>query len=384
MYSGSTTQDPLQPQPTTGGGAPSIIATVPSQSSSNDQVRRLGERVEQATLPKDLQDGLIERVQRLALLRASAGFLSPTYIVEYEATAAYINWIVGLPWSQKSQDILDLQRAKTVLDKNHYGLPTIKDRILEYLATIILNVSKKDPSHIQRAPILCLVGLAGTGKTTLGFSIAEALGRKFERVPFGGMGDARTLRGQSRAFADAEPGQIVKKLFHAQTRNPVILLDELDRISQDARADVMGVLVELLDPEQNVSFTDHYIDFPFNLSQVLFIATANNTTNIATAVLDRLEILQLPSYSDEEKIVIGRDYVFPKIRIQTGLSENQLTIDATIWPGIVRPLGFDSGVRSLERTIEGICRKAARLIVEGKATTVSVSNANIKSFLPSI
>ena len=327
---------------------------------------------------------LIERVQRLALLRASAGFLSPTYILEYETTSAYINWVVGLPWITRTKDVLDLNLAKKTLDKNHYGLQPIKDRILEYLATIMLNLKNNNSEQITRAPILCLVGLAGTGKTTLASSIAESLGRHFERIPFGGMGDARALRGQSRAYADAEPGQIVKKLTHAHSRNAVILLDELDRVSQDARSDIMGVLVELLDPEQNKNFTDHYIDYPFNLSEVLFIATANNTTNIATAVLDRLEIIQMPSYSDEEKIVIGRDYVFPQIRKQTGLADNQLVIDPTVWQGIIRPLGFDSGIRSLERTIDGICRKAARQIVEGKTSTVMVGNENVKNFLPSI
>lgn len=352
------------------------------QDIANDQIRRLGEKVEKANLPAELKQNLIERVQRLALLRASAGYLSPTYIIEYENASAYIGWVVDLPWDKRSPDVLDLQRASSVLEKNHYGLLNIKERILEYLASIILNMKQGSREKIVRAPILCLVGLAGTGKTTLASSIAEALGRKFERVPFGGMGDARALRGQSRAFADAEPGYIIKKLAHVNTKNCVILLDELDRISQDARSDIMGVLVELLDPEQNKAFTDHYIDFPFDLSEVLFIATANNTTNIATAVLDRLEILQMPSYTDAEKTVIGRNYLFKKIRNRIGLTEMQLTIDESVWPGIIRPLGFDSGMRSLERTIEGICRKTARMIVEGKAQSVRVTNDNVKEFLP--
>ena len=200
------------------------------------------------------------------------------------------------------------------------------------------------------------------------------------------MGDARALRGQSRAFADAEPGAIIKKLVHAQSRNSVILLDELDRVTESARADIMGVLVELLDPEQNKAFTDHYVDYPFDLSRVLFVSTANNTTNISTAVLDRLEIVQMPSYSDEEKISIAKSYLFPKIRNQTGLSENQLLIDEAVWPSVIRPLGFDSGIRSLERTIDGICRKTARYIVEGRVphgSSIHVTTENIKQFLPS-
>lgn len=352
------------------------------EDMANDQIRRLGEKVEKADLPDFLRQNLIERVQRLALIRASAGFLSPNYVVEYESTSSYINWIVGLPWNVISQDILDLHLAKQILDKNHHGLATVKDRILDFLASIILNARKPLEQRNLHAPILCLVGLAGTGKTTLASSIAESLGRKFARIPFGGMGDARALRGQSRAFADAEPGLMIKKLFATKTKNSVVLLDELDRISAEARADIMGVLVELLDPGQNVAFTDHYIDHPFDLSQVLFVATANNTTNIATAVMDRLEIIQMPSYTDSEKLVIAKDHLFPKIFNETGLQPGQLTIADDVWPNIIRPLGFDSGIRSLERTIGDICRKVARLIVEGKAASVQITNENIRTFLP--
>ncbi len=353
------------------------------QNQSSDQIRKLGEKIEKGDLPSDLKQNLLERIQRLALIRAGSGYLSSTYIIEYESNLAYINWIVGLPWNSMSNDILDINTAKKILDKNHYGLVSVKERILDYLASIILNAKKPIEERNLKAPILCLVGLAGTGKTTLAASIAESLGRNFERIPFGGMGDARALRGQSRALADAEPGLVIKRLFHAKTRNCVILLDELDRVSQEARADIMGVLVELLDAEQNKAFVDHYIDYPFDLSNVLFVSTANNTTNIATAVLDRLDLIQMPSYIDEEKIVIARDYLFPKIRDQVGLSPNQIVIDATLWSGIIRPLGYDSGIRSLERTIEDVCRKSARLIVEGKSTSVAINSTNVKNFLPS-
>ncbi|MFH1832702.1 MAG: AAA family ATPase [Candidatus Levyibacteriota bacterium] len=351
------------------------------EDDSTDQIRILGERIEKAQIPSDLREHLIERIKRLALLRASSGYLGPNYIMEYETALSYINWILNLPWEKRTQDLLDLIKAKEILNKNHYGLMSIKDRILEYLASIILNAKRETSGKILHAPILCLVGLAGTGKTTLGASIAESLGRKFERIPFGGMGDARALRGQSKVLPDAEPGSVIKKLVHAQSKNCVILLDELDRISQDSRSDVMGVLVELLDAEQNKAFMDHYIDYPFDFSEVLFIATANNTSNISTAVLDRLEILQMPAYNDSEKTVIGRDYLFPKIRNMIGLSQNQLTVDEPVWPQIIRPLGFDSGIRSLERTIEGICRKTARDIVEGKNQSIRVSVENIKEFL---
>lgn len=345
-------------------------------------MRRLGEKVEKTKLPPGLRENLLERVSRLALLRSSTGFMSATYILEYESSANYINWVVGLPWDKVSTDILDLVHAKGILDQNHYGLDPIKERILEYMATIILNTKNQQYKNITHAPILCLVGLAGTGKTTLASSIAQSLGRKFERIPFRGMGDSRALRGQSKAFPDAEPGSVIKKLVKADSKNPVILLDELDRVTDSARADIMGVLVELLDPEQNFAFSDHYIDYPFDLSSVLFVATANNTNNISTAVLDRLEVIQMPSYTDEEKIVIAHKYLFARIREQAGLKPEQLTMDDGVWPGIIRPLGFDSGIRSLERTIDGICRKSARLIVEGKATTIAINATNIKDFLP--
>lgn len=196
------------------------------------------------------------------------------------------------------------------------------------------------------------------------------------------MGDSLALRGQSRAFPDAEPGAIIKALRRAGTKNPVILLDEIDRVAEHARSDIMGVLIELLDPEQNATFTDHFIDHPFDLSEVLFITTANNTTNVSTAVLDRLEPIQMPSYSDEEKTTIAKSYVFPRTVKETGLRDGQLTIDDSVWPHIIRPLGFDPGIRTLERTIQGICRKVVRMIVEGKGQSFKLSPENVKEFLP--
>src|SRR5579872_1274489 len=334
-----------------------------NNSITSDKLDLLIKKISETKLPQDLRENLNERTERLKLMRLGNGYASSSYINELESNSTYINWILDLPWYSDSQDILDLKNAKEVLDKNHYGLDNVKDRILEYLAEIILNAKNPSSTGIK-SPILCLVGLAGTGKTTLASSIAESLGRKFERIPFGGMGDARALRGQSKAFADAEPGYVIKKLVNAKTKNAVFLLDELDRISEAARTDIMGVLVELLDPEQNKNFTDHYIDYPFDLSNIIFVSTANNTNNISTAVLDRLEIIQMPSYTDEEKIVIGKNYLFPKLRLQTGLNPSQLQIADDIWVDVIRPLGFDSGIRSLQRTIESMCRKVARQIVE--------------------
>jgi ATP-dependent Lon protease len=319
----------------------------------------------------------------LAMIRSSAGFLSSTYIMEYESTSRFVTWAVELPWNKESEDQLDLAKAKAMMDKNHYGLEPLKQRVLEYIASIMLNIKNYGAKeNAIKAPILCLVGLAGTGKTTFAKSIADSLGREFERIPFGGMADSRVLRGQSRYFPDAEPGQIIKRLAHAKTKNPVILLDELDRVTDTARADIMGVLIEILDPEQNARFTDHYIDFPFNLQDVIFVATANNVNSVATAVLDRLEMVHMPSYNDDEKTQIGKNYVLPKTMKMTGLLPDQLIIDESVWQPLIRPLGYDPGVRGLERIITGICRKAATVIITGQAQTVKVTADNLKQFMP--
>ena len=346
------------------------------------ELKKLQEKIDSAKLPPDLHT----KVQTM-IERASLAFKYHSQFSQFDMVADYIDWVTSLPWQTRSDDRMDINEAKKILDKNHYGLIELKDRILEYLSVMKLNMtlakSSSDQSHnIARAPILFFVGLVGTGKTTIAISIAEALGRKFVRIPFGGMGSALDLRGESRVHPDAEVGHLIKALRRAGTKNPVILLDELDRVSEHARSDIMGVLIELLDPEQNVSFSDHFIDYPFDLSEVLFIGTANNTSNISTAVMDRLEPISMPSYNDDEKTVIGRSYVFPKVLKATGLSDKQLEINSDVWPSIVRPLGFDSGIRTLERTIDGVCRKVARAIVEKKAEKIIITNENIKQFLP--
>lgn len=348
----------------------------PARQDIPQQVLRLQEEVEKADLPQDLREKVLERLSRISHIGAS-----PAAFDELDRTADYVDWIVNLPWNKKGEDVLELEHAKKILDKNHYGLEDIKDRVLEFISIMKLNQQKSGAQ--VRAPILCFVGLVGTGKTTIAYSIAEALGKKFSRIPFGGMGDPLDLRGQSKVHPEAEPGQVIKALRKVGVRNPVILLDEIDRVTEEGRASIMGVLVELLDPEQNQAFLDHYIDFPFDLSEVLFITTANNTTNIATAVLDRLEVLQMPSYTDEQKITIGKDYMLPRIIEESGLAEGILTIDDTVWPNIVRPLGYDAGMRTLERTIEGIVRKIAREVVEGKTQKIHLTTENIKPYLPS-
>jgi len=351
-----------------------------------EELNNLQSQVDNTKLPPLLEDRVNSMLRRLHRA-VSSGF----YSQEYESVSKYVEWISSLPWYKRSQDILDLNYAKQVLDKTHYGLEEINARVLESIAVMQLKATQlksqdlseeEVTAQLMRAPILFFVGLVGTGKTTIAKSIAEAMGRPFVRIPFGGMGDASILRGQSRIQPDAEVGQVLKSLRRVEVKNPVILLDEIDRVSEQVRGDIMGVLVELLDPGQNNAFTDHYIDYPFDLSQALFIATANNTNNIATAVLDRMELIRMPSYTDDEKIHIGREYVLPKVIQDSGLNIDQLTISDDTWPLIVRPLGFDSGIRTLERTINGIGRKVARQIVEGQITALDLTTENIKPYLP--
>lgn len=351
------------------------------------EAQKLELKLNKATIPPELKTKTLEMITRLSLMIEHQG-----YSTEFERTSKYLGWIINLPWTKVSQDRLDLKLAREILDKHHYGMDQVKEKIIEYLAVLALtskkdsNLSSLTPSadvrQFSRAPILCLVGLVGTGKTTFGPSLAEAMERQYVRIPFGGLGSARDLRGQSRLHPDAEPGLIIKALKSSQTKNPIFLLDEIDRVTADANADIMGVLVELLDPEQNSHFTDHYLDYPVDLSDVLFIATANNTRNIATAVLDRLEVIQMPSYTDNEKITIGESYVLPRTLTESGLTTDNLTIDETVWPKIVRPLGFDAGIRTLERTIKGICHKISKLVVEGQTKHIHLTLENIKNYLP--
>ncbi len=329
-------------------------------------------------LPEDLKERLDQMIDRLERM-ANVGH----YATEFDTLSRYIDIVTSIPWVEETTDILDLEKAKESLEKNHYGMQYAKDRILEYLSTLIL-LSQRGEEAISRSPVLLLVGLQGVGKTTLAYSVAEALGRKFERIAMGGIGSTIELRGKAKSFPEAEPGQIVKAMIRSGVRNPLILLDEIDKASgeQGLRSDIMSILLEILDPKQNVAFRDHYIDYPIDLSDVLFICSANNLGTLSAALMDRMEIIKMPSYTDQEKIVIARDYLMPQILIKSGLRQDELIIDPELWPGIVRPFGFDSGIRSLGRTLEAICRKVAREIVEGKTTSVTLTAENLKYYLP--
>lgn len=342
-----------------------------------NEIDTLAQKITASTVPDDLKKTVDIRLNQLKKLTNS-----PTFLPEYDRMNKYIDWITTLPWEKKSQDNLDLENAKKILDEHHFGLEDIKNRVIEYLAVMKLKQEKGEGQDVYRAPILCFVGLVGTGKTTIAYSIAEALGRKISRIPFGGMGDPLDLRGQSKMHPEAEPGKIIKALRDTGYRNSVILLDEIDRVTDQGRASIMGVLVELLDPGQNHAFTDHYIDYPVNLSECIFIATANNTTNISTAVMDRIEPIMMPSYTDQEKITIGKKYVFPKALKSSGLPEGTITVDDEVWINLVRPLGYDAGIRTMERTIGGMVRKVARMVVEGKGTRFAITQQNVKEYLP--
>ena len=293
----------------------------------------------------------------------------------YEMVSKYVDWITHLPWHKESTTPLDINKTKELLDKSHFGLTEIKLRVLEYLSVLILQ--HKNGQKINHSPILFFVGLAGTGKTSFSESVARSLNRPFVRIPFGGLANIYDIRGMSKAQNEAEAGMIIKAMRTAGVKNPVILLDELDRISPEAKSGIMGVLIELLDPEQNNHFIDRYIDYPFDLSQVFFIATANNTNEISTAVLDRLEVIQMPSYSDEEKIIIAKNFLLPNLIAENGMKDISLKIDDAVWEHIARLSGYDPGIRSVERKIETIVRKVALQDVLGKGNSYTVNEENM-------
>ncbi|OGY23735.1 MAG: hypothetical protein A2126_01355 [Candidatus Woykebacteria bacterium GWB1_45_5] len=336
-------------------------------------------KVANSSAPADLKEEVKEILKRLNRAMRHA-----FYQAEFEQTARYVEWILSLPWDKRSEDNLNLEKAKEILDRNHYGLEQIKERILEYLAVLKLQSEREKTSVVKlsRSPILCFVGLPGTGKTSLAASIAESLGRAFIRIPMGGMNSPLTLRGQPHAYPEAEPGMIVKALRRVGAKNPVILLDEIDSVAQGAESDVMGVLLELLDPEQNNAFADYYVDHPIDLSEVFFVCSANKIGNITAAVMDRLEIILMPRYTDEDKIHIARDYLLPKEFLNVGLKSNLVKFSDDAWPHIIKPFGYEIDIRSLQRTINGILRKVAKKYVEGEIKQVTITPANLPEFLP--
>jgi ATP-dependent Lon protease len=332
--------------------------------------------------PSELEE-LRERVQGLELAEAIEGRLlkdvdrlerMPPGSPEISVLHSYLDLVVSLPWHVSSEDVTDLRAAEKVLDEDHHGLRKIKERILEFLAVRQLTKSPK-------GPILCLIGPPGVGKTSLGRSIARALGRKFVRVSLGGVSDEAEIRGHRRTYVGSMPGRIIKGLREAGTRNPVFLLDEIDKMSSDFRGDPASAMLEVLDPEQNKHFSDHYLEIPFDLSEVLFITTANVYYSIPRPLLDRMEVINLPGYTAEEKMVIAREFLIPKQLQDHGLTDNHIEITKPAVVTIISRYTSEAGVRNLERSIAGVCRKVARKVVKGKTRRMTITPNRLDDLL---
>src|SRR2546422_11016644 len=312
------------------------------------EVRMLREKIDQTQLPAEARKVAAQELERLQQM--------PPVAAEYGVTRHYLDWILSLPWTKETEDKIDLTEAERILNEQHFGLTKVKDRLLEFLAVI------KRRKEIK-GPILCLVGPPGVGKTSLGRSVADALGRKFARISLGGMRDEAEIRGHRRTYVGALPGRIIQTLRRVESRNPVILLDELDKVGADFRGDPAAALLEVLDPQQNNTFTDHYLDVPFDLSQVLFITTANWLDPIHPALRDRLEVISLPSYTADEKLHISKSYLVPRQLEANGLHRKQVRFPEPTLRRLITDYTHEAGVRQLEREIASLTRKGARKIV---------------------
>jgi ATP-dependent Lon protease len=330
------------------------------------ELAELREQIEAKNLPDDIRKATERELSRLEKL--------PPASAEYGVIRTYLDWILSLPWNETSEDNLDLGHARAILDEDHYDLEKVKERIIEYLAVSKL---KNDLS----GPILCFVGPPGVGKTSLGQSIARTLGRKFVRISVGGVRDEAEIRGHRRTYIGAMPGTIIRSLRDAESKNPVLLIDEIDKMGADFRGDPASAMLEVLDPEQNSHFRDHYLDLPFDLSKVLFICTANQLDTIPGPLLDRMDVIHLSGYTEDEKLGIARKYLVPKQLEAHGLTPKSATISEGTLRLIVREYTREAGVRNLERRIADLCRKAAREIAEGKAEKVRIDVRKARSWL---
>jgi ATP-dependent Lon protease len=336
------------------------------QDEGQRDVEDLKKKIDDAGMPDDVKKEALKELGRLSRMSPMAA--------DYSLTRNYVEWLAVLPWNKTSGQEIEIVKAKEILDTDHYDLEKVKDRILDYLS-----VRRLKPN--MKGPILCFVGPPGVGKTSLGKSIARALGRKFVRLSLGGVHDEAEIRGHRRTYIGALPGQIIQGIRRAETKDPVFMLDEIDKVGRDFRGDPASALLEALDPEQNATFRDNYLDVTFDLSKVLFITTANMLDPIAEPLRDRMEIIELQGYSEEEKLHIARRYLVPRQVEENGITAEQIDFPDEALRYIIRHYTREAGVRSLERTIGTICRKQARRLAEGKTEKLVVTQEIIQEFL---
>jgi ATP-dependent Lon protease len=332
----------------------------------NIEVEEYRAKIEKKGLPEEVEKEAKRELERFARMHPSSS--------EYTVSSTYLDWLTILPWNESTKDNLDIKKARKVLDEDHFGLDKPKKRIIEYLA-----VRKLKPD--SKGPILCFAGPPGTGKTSLGSSIARALGRKFIRIALGGVRDEAEIRGHRRTYVGALPGRIIQEIRRAGSSNPVFMLDEIDKVGSDFRGDPSSALLEVLDPEQNFSFADHYLDLPFDLSKVMFITTANILDTIPSALRDRMEVLELLGYTQEEKIKIANRYLIPRQRKAHGLKAKQLSFSTQAIKNIITGYTREAGLRNLEREIASVCRGVAAKVAQGDADKVSIKVQNIPKYL---
>jgi ATP-dependent Lon protease len=330
------------------------------------ELQQLRDKVDQAGMPDSVKERALKEIDRMQSIPAA----SP----EVGIIRTYVDWLVALPWGPPPAETWDISKAAIVLDEDHYGVEKIKERILEYMAV-------RQRSQTLRSPILCFVGPPGVGKTSLGKSIARALGRRFVRLSLGGIHDEAEIRGHRRTYIGAMPGRVLQQMKVAGSRNPVFMLDEIDKVGADWRGDPSSALLEVLDPEQNKDFSDHYLEVPYDLSQVLFITTANVVDTIIPPLRDRMEIIRLPGYTEDEKMHIATQFLIPRQLREHGLTEDNLSISHEALKVLVREYTHEAGVRNLDREIANICRKIPRRIAEGQLEKVTVSPEDLTAFL---
>jgi ATP-dependent Lon protease len=339
------------------------------QDEGQREIEDLRKKIDDAGMPEDVKKEALKELTRLSRMSPMAA--------DYSLTRNYIEWLAVLPWSKSSGSKIDINKAREILDQDHYELRKVKDRILDYLSVLELKPDMK-------GPILCFVGPPGVGKTSLGRSIARALGRKFQRISLGGMHDEAEIRGHRRTYIGALPGQIIQSIRRAETNDPVIMLDEIDKLGRDFRGDPASALLETLDPEQNNTFRDNYLDVPFDLSKVLFICTANMLDTVPPPLLDRMELIPLQGYSEEEKVHIANRYLIPRQIKENGITSEQIEFPEESVCHIIRHYTREAGVRKLEQVVGTVCRKEARRIVEGKKEKLVVTRDILKEFLGNI